>query len=585
MRFLLLMAVLGTLSGCSGDTTAPVDLVDLVQDQNSGPGIDGVEDQDAIADVAPLPQPEPVVFAVASDTHVVGDLEHGISVRLKDCINTVNALSHAPVALFITGDLIDSLETTSALPHGFLPIFKEILMEATLPVYPVAGNHDYYALNYPQFLLADSQAEPDQMRREQLGIEPYYAVTYNGNKFILLNSMQGELWDISLGLSGSLGAAQLAWLDEQLSDGVPAVLFLHHPPELTEELDGQPTLADVVGAHNDVIMGIFAGHLHLWSRSEIAGVPVYLTAANQDGVAYHHVRADPDTMTLTIINEADIDYGDFEVSACDPTGKPAIAEWAPFAGTVHHLLVESASAEPSGIGEYLEEAIQMLPMLIRFDGPDPSGKALSGQLTLGSYLGNGVGAIPPYVDAVPGAACLVIDLLLDNPCFISQPINLTMDIGKAFGLPLPDGWNMRVAMTNVQLQGYASVAGEPKLMGGLLTMGLDLNLTVSDVQQILVDEFCANHIGGCKPGSDGMPSCPEGAPGPDFYTQIPNQCDVVVAGFGLRMILALLSSVPDGKGSVQALYESWLPEASAVAKVGGYSPDLFATTAGSNCAN
>ncbi len=584
MRFLLILVVLGTLFGCSTDASTPVEPMDVVPDLDSGlePDLPGAEV--APSDGLRLPPPEPVVFAVASDTHIVGDLEHGISVRLRDCIDSVRGLPDAPEALLITGDLIDSLETTPALPHGFLPVFKEILGEAQLPVHPVAGNHDYYALNYPQFLLTESQAEPDQMRREELGIEPYYEVTYKGIKFILLNSMQGELWDISLGLSGSLGAAQLAWLDQRLSDGMPAVLFLHHPPELTEELDGQPTLADVVAAHNDVVMGIFAGHLHLWSRSEIAGVPVYLTAANQDGVAYHHVRADPETMTLTVINEADIDYGEFEVSACDPEGKTAVTDWSPFAGTVHHLLVESAIAEPSGFGEYLEEAIQMLPILIRFDGPDPWGKVLSGQLTLGAYLGNGVGAIPPYVDTVPGAACLVIDLLLDNPCFISQPVNLTMDIAKAFGLPLPDGWNMRVAMTDVQFQGYAATAGEPKLMEGLLTMGLDLNLTIADVQQILVDEYCAAHIASCKPGSDGMPACPDGALGPAFYPQIPNQCDVVVAGFGLRMILALLASVPDGKGSVQALYETWSPEESAVAKVGGYAPDLFAQTPGSNCA-
>lgn len=536
------------------------------------------------ADNPPLPPPGPVVFAVASDTHIVGNHEHGITKRLADCIDAVGDLSPMAEALFITGDLIDSLETTTDLPHGFLPTFAETLAASPVKVHPVAGNHDYYSQNYPQFLLTDDPAAVDEMRRQQLGIEPYYAVMINGVKFILLNSMQGELWDISLGLSGSLGTMQLQWLEEQLQEGAPAVLFLHHPPELTEEVDGQATLADIVSAHNDSVLGIFAGHLHLWSRTDIAEVPVYLTAANQDGVAYHHVLIEPETMTLTVLNEDGIDYGEFEVSDCSPDGKLAVDDWSIFEETVHHLLIESAVAEPSGFGEYLEEAIKGLPLLLRFEAPDPSGKVLPGRLTIGTYVGNGFGAVPPYIDTVAGAPCLIVDLLLDNPCFLSQPVNLTMDLAKGFGLPFPDGWNMRVAMTGVQFQGYATADDDPIMADGLLTMGLDLNLTIADVQQIVVDEYCAGKIGTCQPGTGDMPYCPEGAAGPEFFEEIPTNCDVKVGGFGLRMVLTLIQTVPDGKGTVRALYETWHPEASAIAKVGGYSPDLFSMKAGGNCA-
>ena len=540
--------------------------------------------EDILVDVPTLPPRGAVVFAVTSDPHIVGNHDHGITKRLADCLETVGNLAPMVEAVFITGDLIDSLETKPDLPHGFLPIFAETLAASPVTVHPVAGNHDYYSQNYPQFLLTDDQAAADEMRRQQLGIEPYYVQMINGVKFILLNSMQGELWDISLGLSGSLGTVQLQWLEGQLKEGAPAVLFLHHPPELTEEIEGQVTLAEVVAAHNDTILGIFAGHLHLWSRTDIAGVPVYLTAANQDGVVYHHVKVEPETMTLTILNEEDIDYGEFEVSSCSPDGKVAVEDWGLFEGSVQHLLIESAAAEPSGFGEYLEEAIMMLPMLIRFEAPDPSGKVLPGRLTIGTYMGNGVGGLPPYVEPVPGAPCLIVNLLLDNPCFLSQPVNLTMDIAKGLGLPLPDGWNMRVALTDVQLQGHATADGKPILTNGLLTMGVDLNLTVADVQQIVIDEYCAGTIGICQPGSEGMPSCPAEPAGPKFFPEIPTNCDVVVAGFGLRMVLTLIQTVPGGKGSIQALYNTWHPESSEVGMAGTYSPDLFSMKAGGNCA-
>lgn len=584
MKELLTCICVVLFAACGGDGDKPQE--DQVSEARWAPDLQAEMSTGDLesTDMPSLPPPGPVVFAVATDTHIVGNLEHGITKRLADCIDTVAGLTPTVEALFITGDLIDSLETTGELPHGYLPIFAETVTASPVMVHPVAGNHDYYSQNYPQFLLTDDPAAADEIRRQSLGIEPYYAVMENGVKFILLNSMQGDLWDISLGLSGSLGAVQLQWLEAELQEGAPAVLFLHHPPELTEEPDGEATLADIVAAHNDTVLGVFAGHLHLWSRTDIAGVPVYLTAANQDGVAYHHVRAEPETMTLTILNEDEIDYGDFEVSACDPEGKLSLDDWSAFDGSVHHLLLESAVAEPSGFGEYLEEAIKGLPLLLHFEAPDPSGKVLPGRLTIGTYIGNGVGSVPPYVDSVEGAPCLIIDLLLNDPCFISQPVNLTMDIAKGFGLPLPAGWNMRVGLTDVQLQGYATAEDEPILTEGLLTMGIDLNLTIADVKQIVVDEYCSGKVSGCQPGNEGMPYCPEGPAGPEFFEEIPASCDVKVAGFGLRMVLTLIMTVPDGKGSVQALYETWHPEESAVAQVGGYSPDLFSAVAGSNCA-
>lgn len=135
----------------------------------------------------------------------------------------------------------------------------------------VAGNHDYYATQSPQYLLADSQGPADEARETLLGTKPYYSVMLNGINFVMLNSMEGPMWDISMGLSGSFGLPQLEWLEGELSKGAPTLLFMHHPPTLNEEEEGQVTIEEIIQAHSDTIIAVFAGHLHVWSRGEVGG--------------------------------------------------------------------------------------------------------------------------------------------------------------------------------------------------------------------------------------------------------------------------------------------------------------------------
>lgn len=531
--------------------------------------------EDVFEDVRTPPPAGPVVFAVTSDPHIFAGLEHTISQRLADCISTVAGLSPQPEFLAITGDLTDSIfEDSGVSPALPLDSFKELLFDPPLPVHPVAGNHDYYAQNYPQFLLTSDRAGTDATMKEVLGIDPWYSVMVNGVKFIMLNSMQGDLWDISMGLSGSLGTAQLEWLDGELESGAPAVLFLHHPPTLTEEPGGAVTLEDVVALHQDQVIAVFAGHLHLWSKAEFAGVPLYLTAANQDGVVFHHVRVDPATMTVTILNEADIDYGEVNIFVCEPEKEVALGDLSTYAGTLHHLLLDEAAAEPAGFGEYIEEGLKMLPLMLQFGEPDPSGLALPALFTIGDYVGNAVGSLPPYVATAPEAPCLLLDLLVTDPCFVTQPVDFTMDLAQTFGLPLQAGWQMRIRMADFQLQGVLADSGTPKLVKGLVQMKTDFNLTIDDLRHIVVSQYCKGAIAGCPPGEAEFPACPEPAT-TAFFPEIPTKCDVNIVGFGVRMLLALIESVPGGLGSATATFESRLPEVQAQPKAGAASPGLF----------
>ena len=595
-KMTLTLFVVLFLAGCGGGSGDGTDLVsgDIAGEDAAADSVssdlsseDGYEDSGDVtmdtdeSDVT-LPPATPMVIAVISDTHLWGGLEHTITKRFSQCLTTVASLEPTPEALFVTGDLIDSIPDSFDLPEGPLAIFAQLMDQSEVPLYPVAGNHDYYATQSPQYLLADSQGPADEAREAILGTKPYYSVMLNGINFVMLNSMQGPMWDISMGLSGSFGLPQLEWLEGELSKGAPTLLFMHHPPTLNEEEEGQVTIEEIIQAHSDSIIAVFAGHLHLWSRGEVGGVPVCLTAANKDGVQYHHVRVNPETLSVEILNEADIDYGELEATQCHPDKETPVADLSPFADTVHHLLINDTVAEPGAFGEYIEEGIRMMPLMIRFEAPPESGVALPGVFTVGTYTGNQVGSLPPYIEVSDGAPCLHLDIHLDNPCFLSQPVHITMDIARAIGIYLQPEWNMRVLLTDLQIQGVAAVSGKPKLTKGQLTMGLDFSMTIDDLQSIIITEYCAGDISGCSPGTGDMPSCP-GTPTVEFFPQIPTSCDVNVIGFGVRMFLAMLGGVPDARGSVHATFETWSPEASETPKAGAYVPDLFLPAGNPNC--
>lgn len=538
---------------------------------------------DVEADEVFVPKAGPVVFAVLSDTHIWGGPENTVSQRLAQALAELEGLEPRPEFVVITGDLTDSIPGDQGMsPATPLLMLGDLLTGTDLVVHPVAGNHDYYAQNYPQFLLTEARSEADLAMKEVLGIDPYYSLVANGVKFVLLNSMQGELWDLSAGLSGSLGVAQLEWLDAQLEEGMPTLLFQHHPPSLLQEQDAAVSLLDVVGLHHENVMGVFAGHLHLWAKAQQEGVPVFLTADNQMGVSYHHVRIDPEAGKLEILNEEDIDYGELEVSSCDPAAKAPIGDLGQFEGQPQLLLLGEATAEPTGFGTYLEEAVKMMPIVLDIGPPDSSGLALPALLTIGSLEGNGFGSLLPYVARVDDAPCLQVDLLLEDPCFMTQPVNLSLDLAKAFGIPLKAGWNMRVQLVGFQLQGALASNATPQFVDGTMITDADFAITITDLQSIVVQEYCDNMIAGCKPGTGEMPDCPP-EPDADFFELIPAKCDVNLLGFGVRMLLGLVTAVPDAKGSVTASFASMVPTVSDQAKAGAIAPNLFALQPTGNC--
>lgn len=578
-----LVLTIGVAACGGGETTSGDDVGRVDAHGDAGPSGDVGVGNDTGADVAEWPPLRTIVIAVISDTHVCGDSEHGLSTQLADMLDTLAQLEPQPEAIAITGDLVDSIPGCGGPDVDPLETFADIVSASPIPVLVVPGNHDYYADDFPQFLLTEDRAARDARYAELLGIEPWYTAVLGGVKLIFLDTMQGPLWDASTGLSGSLGSEQLAWLDTELADGHPAVVFMHHPPSLVDEPDESETFDDVLARHADNVLGILAGHLHFFARAEMHGAPLLLTAAAYQSVAnHHHLRVDPVAGTLTVLNEDAIDYDEPNVGECDPETEPSVGDLSVFDDTTHQILILDATGTPAGFGTYLEEGVKMMPVVFHIDGAGAEQRVRSGRLTAGVYEGNSFGGMPPYVDAVPGAECVALDLLADDPCFVAQPVGLTLDIGRALGLPLPPDWVIRAHLNDLQIQGRFSTEPGPRVVDGLLTTEADLSVTVDDLKTVVVKAYCDGDIAACVPGTEGMPTCP-GEPTSAFFDSVPVSCDPKVAGFGVRALLAIVEGVPGQRGTITASFVTRSPSESETRQAGAVAPELLSTEAGANC--
>ena len=180
--------------------------------------------------------------------------------RLAQCIDDVVA-NHADAAFcVITGDLAHKGE-----PEAYAGMAKQ-LSRLPMPVYPLAGNHDFRA----PLVAALPQAPRDEhgfiqavVRREE-------------GDFILLDTLDE-------GVNGGTYCDKRAtWLAARLDEAGerPVYLFMHHPPfpiripclDRIALLDPSRFIAAIEGHRN--IRHLFYGHVHRPVCGSWRGIPV-----------------------------------------------------------------------------------------------------------------------------------------------------------------------------------------------------------------------------------------------------------------------------------------------------------------------
>ncbi len=166
-----------------------------------------------------------------------------------------------------TGDLVHRGQVAE------YEILRSLLLPLEIPIYLLPGNHDeHQALcsvfgNTPSLPVAGNHTL-------------HYLVDSHPIRLLLLDTV------VPHQEYGVLDAAQLQWLDHQLSVAPekPTILFMHHPPFATGidsmdqiGLQDSEVLAEVVARHKTVER-IAAGHLHRpifgrWANTVVSTAP------------------------------------------------------------------------------------------------------------------------------------------------------------------------------------------------------------------------------------------------------------------------------------------------------------------------
>ena len=210
---------------------------------------------------------EPITFLHLSDLHITlpGHLVHGIDPlpQMRRVIDRIRALDVTPAFVVVSGDLSDD---GSAESYEVVQGLLEEIGDGDIPILLALGNHDDRAA-FRRVVLGQAASD---------GGQPYcHSQTIDGLRAIVLDSViPGET-------AGELGAAQLAWLEENLQSPASrgTLIVLHHPCRLAGPAHHYPdfilgdaaALEAVVARYPGQIIGVLAGHSHQANAAPVAG--------------------------------------------------------------------------------------------------------------------------------------------------------------------------------------------------------------------------------------------------------------------------------------------------------------------------
>ena len=199
--------------------------------------------------------------------------------------------------LIIGGDLVN---------HGPVRIeeLKQVhaaLIKTGIPFQVAAGNHDMSVNNRVY-----DEIYPDMERWEDCSLEETNFGRVFGSAGIRKALKVEGLKLITFSIRNDDPEGQISWIDDELSDGVPAILFSHYP--LVSSRTGgfcekwgydriasarQP-LIDLITKRDNQILAYFCGHQHINSRVKIGATEQVETGSLGVGTCcYRVLEIDP----------------------------------------------------------------------------------------------------------------------------------------------------------------------------------------------------------------------------------------------------------------------------------------------------
>jgi 3',5'-cyclic AMP phosphodiesterase CpdA len=204
----------------------------------------------------------PVLLAQLTDAHVGADPGDPAAGALARAVEAVLAIRPRPVAVLVTGDLVDDA-TDAAYAR-----VAELLAPLPMPVHVLGGNHDDRDAVRARFGLPGAPGTPVQ-----------HTAPAGPLRLVLADSTLPGL------PGGGLDAERLAWLDARLAEAAPepTILALHHAPLVTGVAamdaigfgaDALAPLAEVLSRHPHVLR-VVGGHVHRAAVATLGGRVVF----------------------------------------------------------------------------------------------------------------------------------------------------------------------------------------------------------------------------------------------------------------------------------------------------------------------
>ena len=173
-------------------------------------------------------------------------------------------LQSLPADLILhTGDVAYETGTLDQFEQRFFRVYQRML--ESVPIFPIAGNHEHYSTGAGPFLEVFDLPE----NGSEFGREYWYSFDFGDVHFVGLDTEQ-------------LGAEQEAWLDRDLSQSHRrwTVVYFHRPPFSAgyhgNAADVEQAFVPILQSHGVPI--VFAGHEHSYERTRpIGGVTYVIT--------------------------------------------------------------------------------------------------------------------------------------------------------------------------------------------------------------------------------------------------------------------------------------------------------------------
>ncbi len=265
------------------------------------------------------PAPHTFYIGVIADSHVIDQYYKGpesnqedsesifkTSERLAAARDVLNNLRPALDKVFLVGDYFHDypssdldfyFKNTTRIDHAVA-----LTDGFRMPVHVGFGNHDYSVPNV-------SREASHELFHRKLGVKPYYSVDHKGWKFIHLNNFLGTTWQVGHAAyrkqRGSLGEEQLTWLEAQLAERRPTMVFIHYPLSLVEPTEvADLGLHTLLKRHAATVQRVISGHWHRWvdAGTEFGPSHLVIAATRYDADAYLIVEIDAKAGTHRLLN-------------------------------------------------------------------------------------------------------------------------------------------------------------------------------------------------------------------------------------------------------------------------------------------